>query len=168
MTDDGWLLTGDIGTIDAEGFVTIVDRKKELIITSGGKNIAPQVVEMKLKEIAGVAHAAVVGDRRNYVAALLTLDPQRLPAVAAAAGSPARTLAEAATCAAMRAHLEREVERVNGALARYESVRRFAVLPAEFSIEGGELTPTMKLKRRVVYQKYAREIEALYGEPPAA
>jgi long-subunit acyl-CoA synthetase (AMP-forming) len=167
LDEDGWLHSGDIGALDAEGFLQVTDRKKELIITSGGKNIAPQVVETKLKQIPGVAHAAVVGDRRNYVTALLTLDPQRLPAVAAAAGSPARSLAEAAACARLRGHLEREVEKVNQGLARYESVRRFAVLPAEFSIEGGELTPTMKLKRRVVYQKYAPEIEELYAETAA-
>jgi len=161
---DGWLHSGDIGTLDAEGFLQVTDRKKELIITSGGKNIAPQVLETKLKQIPGVAHAAVVGDRRNYVTALLTLDPLRLPAVAAAAGSPAKSLPEAAACPRLRAQLEREVEKVNQTLARYESIRRFAVLPVEFAIEGGELTPTMKLKRRVVYQKYAREIEQLYTD----
>jgi long-subunit acyl-CoA synthetase (AMP-forming) len=164
LDGDGWLHSGDIGTLDADGFLQVTDRKKELIITSGGKNIAPQVLETRLKQIPGVAHAAVVGDRRHYVAALLTLDPQRLPAVAAAAGSPARSLEEAAACPLLRAHLERELEAVNQTLARYESVRRFTVLPAEFSIAGGELTPTMKLKRRVVYQKYAREIEGLYAE----
>ena len=160
---EGFLRTGDIGVLDAEGFLRVTDRKKELIITSGGKNIGPQVLEGQLKRIPAVAHAVVVGDRRNYVTALFTLDPQRTPQVAASIGSPARDVVGAASCRVFRAWLEGEVERVNAGLARYESIRRFEILPHEFSIQGGELTPTLKLKRRVVYQKYAAEIERLYS-----
>jgi long-subunit acyl-CoA synthetase (AMP-forming) len=162
VDEDGWLHSGDIGELDGEGFLRITDRKKELIITSGGKNIGPQILEGKLKQIAAVSQAVVVGDRRNYLAALLTLDPAQAPAAAAAAGSPAHELAELAACPVFRTYLERQVEQVNGTLARYETIKRFAVLPRELSIEAGELTPTMKLKRRVIQERYAREIESLY------
>jgi long-subunit acyl-CoA synthetase (AMP-forming) len=163
VDEDGFLHTGDVGDLDGDGFLRVSDRKKELIITSGGKNIGPQVLEGRFKQIPAVSQAVVVGERRNYVTALFTLDPQRTPAVAASVGSPARDVPAAAECAVFRAWLEREVERVNATLARYESVRRFAVLRGEFTVEGGELTPTLKVKRRVVYQKYAAEIERLYA-----
>jgi len=160
---EGWLHSGDIGELDADGFLRITDRKKELLITSGGKNIGPQILEGKLRQIPAVSQAVVVGDRRNYLAALLTLDPQAAPLAAAAAGSPARTPRELAACPLFRRHLEGQVEAVNATLARYETIKKFAILPAELSIEAGELTPTMKLKRRVVTQKYAAEIESLYA-----
>ncbi len=139
----------------------MTDRKKEILITPGGKNIGPAVLEAKLRDIPAVAQAVVVGDRRPYVAALLTLDPERLPPEAAACGSPAREPAAAAACPLFRAHLERQIEEVNATLARYETIKRFATLPGDFA--GGELTPTMKLKRRVIQQKYAAEIETLYS-----
>jgi long-subunit acyl-CoA synthetase (AMP-forming) len=104
-----------------------------------------------------------VGDGRNYLSALFTLDPQRIAAVAAAAGSPARDVVSAAGCPLFRAHLERALESVNARFARFETIKRFALLASEFSVDGGELTPTLKLKRRVIYQKYAAEIERLYG-----
>jgi long-subunit acyl-CoA synthetase (AMP-forming) len=165
---DGWLHSGDVGTLDADGFLQVTDRIKELLITSGGKNIAPQVLEGKLKAIPGVGQAVALGDRRNFVAALLALDPERLPAAAARAGSPATTPEQAASCPTFRAFLESEVEKVNATLARYESIRKFAVLPGQLTVEGGELTPTMKLKRRVVHQRYSRQIAELYGEAPGA
>lgn len=164
LDPDRWIRSGDIGELDDQGFLWVTDRKKELLITSGGKNIAPQVLEGRLRDLPAVSQAVVVGDRRKYVAALLTLDPDRLPAEARAAGSPAETPEQAAGCPTFRGHLERQVEELNRDLARYESIKRFAVLPRELSIDGGELTPTMKLKRRVVYEKYADEIEALYAE----
>lgn len=164
LDEEGWLHSGDVGEIDAEGFLKVTDRIKELIITSGGKNIAPQLIEGRLKAIPGVGQAVVLGDRKNYVAALLTLDPERLPSAAERAGSPARTPEEAATCPRFRTFLDQQVEVVNATLARYESVRRFGVLPGQLTVEGGELTPTMKLKRRVISQRYAAEITALYPE----
>jgi long-subunit acyl-CoA synthetase (AMP-forming) len=163
VDEEGWLHSGDIGELGEDGLLRITDRKKELLITSGGKNIGPQILEGKLKQIRAVSQAVVLGDRRNYLAALLTLDPAQAPAEAAAAGSPARELADIAVCPVFRARLEKQVEQVNATLARYETIKRFVILPQELSIEGGELTPTMKLKRRVIYDKYAREIEGLYS-----
>jgi long-subunit acyl-CoA synthetase (AMP-forming) len=163
LDGEGWLHSGDIGTLDDEGFLQVTDRKKELLITSGGKNIAPQVLETRLKQVPGVAHAVALGDRRNYVTALLTLDASSLGSATAAAGSPARSAIEAALCPVFRAFVEREVEKVNTGLARYETIKRFLILPSEFTIDGGELTPTLKLKRRIVARKYAAEIERLYS-----
>ncbi len=162
LDPEGWLHSGDIGTIDEDGFLQITDRKKDLIITAGGENIAPQVLEGHLKAIPVVAQAVVIGDRRKYLAALLTLDPHRVPTEAKLAGSAARTVDEAAKCEVFRRHLEKQIETVNGKLARVQTIKRFAIIPTEFSIEGGELTPTMKVKRKVVNEKYAREIEGLY------
>jgi long-subunit acyl-CoA synthetase (AMP-forming) len=161
---DGWLHTGDIGELDADGFLRITDRKKELIITAGGENIAPAYVEGQLKSIGVVSQAVVVGDRRRHLAALLTLDEAKIPRVAEAAGSAARTAVEAAACARFAAHLQREIDLVNSRLARVQTVKRFAVLPRELSIDGGELTPTMKLKRAVIARKYAALIEQLYAD----
>jgi long-subunit acyl-CoA synthetase (AMP-forming) len=159
----GWLHSGDVAEIGAEGFVRITDRKKELIITAGGKNIAPQFLEGKLKQIPAISQAVAIGDRRPYVSALLTVDPSRVAAEAARAGSPARTPEEAARCPVFKAYVERQVEQVNRGLARYEQVKRFALLSRELSTDGGELTPTMKLKRRVIHEKYEDAIEALYS-----
>src|SRR6185295_15478499 len=150
LDGEGWLHSGDVGTIDEEGFLRVTDRIKELIITSGGKNIAPQLIEGKLKGIPGIGQAVVLGDRKNFVAALLTVDPERLPGAAAQAGSPAKTPQEAAACPRFRAFVDAQVEAVNQNLARFESVRKFALLPNQLTVEGGELTPTMKLKRRVI------------------
>jgi long-subunit acyl-CoA synthetase (AMP-forming) len=161
---EGWLHSGDIGELDAEGFLAITDRKKELIITAGGENVAPQFVEGHLKSIGVVSQAVVVGDRRRYLAALLTLDAEKLATVASAAGSSAKTPADAASCATFTAHLQREIDAVNARLARVQTVKRFAVLPSELSIDGGELTPTLKLRRKVIAEKHARVIEQLYAE----
>jgi long-subunit acyl-CoA synthetase (AMP-forming) len=164
IDEDGWLHSGDVGELDPDGYLRVTDRMKELLITSGGKNVAPQPIETRLRSIPGIGYAVALGDRRNYVTALLTLDAVRLPEVAARAGSTARDLAEASCCPRLREFLQAQVEVVNRSLARYETVRRFEVLPQEFTVEGGELTATLKLRRRIVYQKYADAIERLY--PP--
>lgn len=164
IDEEGWLHTGDIGTLDKDGFLQITDRKKDLLITAGGENIAPQVLEGLLKGIPVVAQAVVVGDRRKYLAALVTLDPERVQTEAALAGSAAKTIAEAARCDVFRRHLEKQIDDVNGKLARVQTIKRFTIVPSEFTIDGGELTPTMKVKRKVVNEKYRSEIEALYAE----
>jgi long-subunit acyl-CoA synthetase (AMP-forming) len=160
---EGWLHSGDIGELDADGFLSITDRKKELIITAGGENISPQLVEGHLVAIPVVAQAVVIGDRQRYLAALLTLDREKVAAEASAAGSPAREPAEAASCAAFRAHLQKQIDAVNERLARVQTIKRFEILEEELTIEGGELTPTMKLKRRVIHAKYKARIEKLFA-----
>jgi len=163
LTDDGWIHSGDVGEIDADGFLRVTDRKKELLITAGGKNIAPQHLEGKLKQIAAVSQAVAIGDRRPYVVALLTIDPSRVAAEAERAGSPARSPAEAARCPVFKAHIEKQVEEMNRALARYETIKKIALLPRELSVEEGELTPTLKLKRRAILERHRDTIEALYA-----
>ncbi|TNF25383.1 MAG: long-chain fatty acid--CoA ligase [Deltaproteobacteria bacterium] len=159
---EGWLHSGDIGVIDGDGFLQITDRKKDLIITAGGENIAPQVIEGMLKAIPVVSQAVVIGDKRKYLTALLTLDPERVPTDAAAAGSPAKDANAAAACPTFNAWLMKEVEAVNGKLARVQTIKKLTIIPSDFSIEGGELTPTMKIKRKVVRDKYSNQIEAMY------
>ena len=161
IDEDGWLHSGDVGIID-NGFLKITDRKKELIITAGGENIAPQVLEGKLKAIPVVNQVVVIGDRRKYMSALFTLDPDKLDAEIAAAGSPAKNMKEAAACEKFKAHLQKQVEEVNATLARVQAIKKFVIIPEEFTTEGGELTPTMKLKRRIINEKYAKEIESMY------
>ena len=161
---DAWLHSGDLGEIDEDGFLRVTDRKKELLITSGGKNIAPQYLEGRLRQIPAVSQAVAVGDGRPYVVALLALDPARIASEAEKARSPARTPSEAAGCPRFAAHLQEQVEAINATLARYETVKRVAVLPRELTVEAGELTPTLKLKRRVILQRYRDEVDALYGE----
>jgi long-subunit acyl-CoA synthetase (AMP-forming) len=159
---EGWLHSGDIGTIDAEGFLRITDRKKELIITAGGENVAPAMIEASLKAIPAVSQAVVIGDRRKYLSALLCLDPDRLPRETSAAGSPAKTIEEAVGCDRFRAHLQAQIDGVNAGLARVQTIKRWSIIPTELTPEGGELTPTLKLKRRVIHDKYAEQIEQLY------
>jgi long-subunit acyl-CoA synthetase (AMP-forming) len=164
IDEEGWLHSGDVGEIDSEGFLKITDRKKDLLITAGGENIAPQLLEKQLMSIPVVAQAVVIGDRMKYLTALLTLDPDRIGFDAEASGSPARTVAEAAQCNVFRAHLQKQVDQVNASLARVQTIKKFSVVPAEFSIDGGELTPTMKVKRKVVNEKYKSEIASMYDE----
>ncbi len=158
--EDGWLCSGDLGSFDAEGFLTIVGRKKEILITAGGKNVAPVNIEAALKHIDGVGEAVVIGDRRKYLVALLTLDPEAAVRLAAELGvAPA----ELGTNPTLLARLQAGVEGVNREVSRVESVKRFAVLPAPFEV-GDELTATMKIRRKRVVEKYAATIETLYVE----
>ena len=160
---DGWLATGDIGELDADGFLKIIDRKKELIITSGGKNVSPALVEYELQRHPLIGQACAIGDRRNYVTALLVLDPETTPAWARARGVPFDSLADLAAHPEVLAEVERGVEEANSHLARPERVRRFTLLPAEWTVQSGELTPSMKRRRRVIIDRYAKEIEELYS-----
>jgi long-subunit acyl-CoA synthetase (AMP-forming) len=162
IDEDGWLHSGDIGTIDKDGFLRITDRKKDLLITAGGENIAPQVLEGLLKAIPIVGQAVVIGDRQKFLAALVTLDPERVEKEAAEIGSPARDVKSAATCPLFQAHVQKQIDVMNEKLARVQSIKKFSILPGELTIEGGELTPTMKVKRKVINEKYKNEISALY------
>lgn len=164
LDSEGWLHSGDIGEIDGDGFLQITDRKKDLLITAGGENIAPQVLEGHLKSIPAVGQAVVVGDRMKYLAALLTLDPEKIVSEAAAAGSSASSAAEAAVCVTFRRHLQSQIDEVNARLARVQTIKRFVVVPNDFSVDGGELTPTMKVKRKVVNEKYRAEIASMYAD----
>ncbi len=163
IDDEGWLHSGDVAELDDEGFLRITDRKKELIITAGGKNIAPQFLEGKLKQIPAISQAVAVGDRRPYVVALLAIDPTRVTEEAEKAGSPAKTPEEAAVCPAFQAWVEKQVEEMNRGLARYEQIKKFALLPNELTTDADELTPTMKLKRRVIHEKHGQAIDSLYA-----
>jgi long-subunit acyl-CoA synthetase (AMP-forming) len=159
---DGWLHTGDIGELDDEGYLRIVDRKKELIITAGGKNVSPANLEAALKAQPLIGQACVLGDGEPYIAALLVLDPDVAPAWAANHGLDATSLVELAADPVVLAEVEREVEAANERFSHAESVRRFHVLGEEWLPDSEELTPTMKLKRRGIAARYAPEIAELY------
>ena len=160
---DGWLRTGDIGTIDADGFVSVTDRKKELIITAGGENVAPAAVENLLVAHPLIGQALAYGDGQRYVVALLTLDGEVAPAWARARGIPADSLAALADDPQVLAEVAAGVAAANERLARVQQVKRWRVLPVEWTAETEELTPTLKLKRRVVHAKYADVIDSLYS-----
>jgi long-chain acyl-CoA synthetase len=161
---DGWIHTGDIGTLDTEGYLTITDRKKNILITAGGKNITPSNAEAEVKRDALVSYCHMHADRRPYPTALVCLDPERLAAFAAEHSLPARSAAALRDDPQVRARVQQAVDAANERLARYEQIRRFTILPAELSVDGGELTPTLKVKRKEVDRKYADLIEAMYGE----
>ncbi|MGH9393148.1 MAG: AMP-dependent synthetase/ligase, partial [Terriglobales bacterium] len=158
---DGWFHTGDIGRADADGFLYITDRKKDLLKTSGGKFIAPQPIEAKLKSCPLVAEAVVVGDGRNYAAVVLVPDW----AVVAARGLPCADRVAACTDTEVRALFQVELDAVNATLARFETLKRFALLPEPFTVASGELTPTIKVRRRAVEARHRAAIEALYAAP---
>ena len=160
---DGWLHSGDLGEIDEDGFVVITGRKKDLIITSSGKNVTPVNIETELRDSRYITEAIVYGDNRNYLVALLTLDPDESVKLAERLGI-ATDPATIATHPGVRAKLEAEVERVNQKFARIEQIKRFAILEHELSQAGGELTPTLKVKRAIVYERFARFFEELYSE----
>jgi long-chain acyl-CoA synthetase len=159
---DGWLYTGDVGEVDADGFVKITGRKKDIIITAGGKNITPANLEAEIKQHPLVSQCVVVGDRRPYLVALVTLDAEEAVKYAKEKGLPEDPEALAKD-AGVRAAIEAHVDKINQKFARVEQVKKMAILPRDLSQEGGELTPTMKVKRAVVADKYEGEIEALYS-----
>ncbi len=162
LDEDGWLRTGDIGSLDEDGFLHITDRKKDILVTAGGKNVAPQNIENDLKTSKYVSQALVVGDRRPYVAALMTLDPLEIGRWAAERGLSA-DLSELAGNELVHALVQGIVDDVNRERSRYEQVKRFAVLPRDFTMEDGEVTPTLKLRRRAVIEHFQDEIESLYS-----
>jgi long-chain acyl-CoA synthetase len=160
---DGWLHTGDIGVLDDDGFFSVVDRKKELIITSAGKNVAPSNIENYLKESPIIGHAMALGDGRPYVVAVLTLDGEIAPLVARQLGVEFTDLADLAAQPEIRALAQQAVDAANARLSRPEQVKSFELLPVEWTAESEELTPTLKLKRRVVRTKYADVVDRLYA-----
>jgi long-chain acyl-CoA synthetase len=148
LDDEGWLHTGDIAEIDADGFVTITDRKKDLIVTAGGKNVAPANLENDLKTHPGISQALVIGDRRPFIAALITLDPETTASL---------------SDAEKHERVQAVVDDVNRDRSRYEQIKKFTILPRDFSAEEGEVTPTLKLKRRVVEEHFATDIAGIYA-----
>jgi long-chain acyl-CoA synthetase len=151
LDENGWLRTGDLAEIDEDGFITITDRKKDILVTAGGKNVAPQNLENELKASRYVSQAVVVGDRRPYVAALVTLDPDAIEKWRDAGGTDVEALVQGV------------VDEVNAQHARFEQIKRFAILPRDFSADEDEITPTLKVRRRVVQEHFAEVIEALYS-----
>ena len=163
---EGWLHTGDVGFVDADGFLAITDRKKDLIKTSGGKYVAPTELESKLKALSPwVGQVLVHGDRRNYVSALLTLEPEAIAKWAAENGRGGKRVADLARDPAVKALLQRDVERMNASLPRFATVKRFTILPRDFLESEGEVTPSQKLKRKVIEQRFKAELDAMYREP---
>jgi long-chain acyl-CoA synthetase len=160
---DGWLHSGDLGDVDADGFLTITGRKKDLIITSSGKNISPDLIESMLRETRWISQAVVYGDRRSYIVALLTLDPDEAPKLAELAGSSPDPAVMAAD-PRVREIVGKDVEAVNERLARVEQVKRFRILERDLSQADGELTPTLKVKRALVYRAYADRFAQLYED----
>ncbi|HYF46547.1 MAG TPA: AMP-binding protein [Acidimicrobiales bacterium] len=163
VDEDGWLHSGDIGKLDEDGYFSIVDRKKELIVTAGGKNVSPANLEAALKMIPLVGQACAVGDRKPFVAALVVLDPDTAPAWARSQGIEFDSLADLATNDDVKAEVERGLAEVMAPFNNAERVKKVTILGEEWLPDSEELTPTSKLKRRGVHTKYAEEIEALYG-----
>lgn len=165
FTEDGWFRTGDLGRIDEDGYIHISGRLKELIVTAGGKNVSPAVVEDDLRSHPLISQIVVVGDKRPFIAALITLDAEMLPVWLRKHGLPQMTVAEAAENLEVRAALERAVERANKHVSRAESIRTFKVLPTDFTEANGLLTPSLKVRRGAVLRAYAQTIDDIYGGP---
>jgi long-chain acyl-CoA synthetase len=161
---DGWFATGDIGSLDTEGYLSITGRKKEILVTAGGKNVAPAVLEDRINAHPLVNLSMVVGDKQPFIAALVTLDPESLPTWATAHGKPADwSVADAAADPEVRAEIQKAIDDANRAVSHAEAIKKFTVLGTEWSVEGGQVTPSMKLKRNVVMLENATDVDALYA-----
>ncbi|MDT0397489.1 MULTISPECIES: AMP-dependent synthetase/ligase [Streptomyces] len=164
VLDDGWFATGDLGSLDEDGYLTITGRKKDILVTSGGKNVSPAVLEDRLRSRPPVGQCLVVGDNRPFVAALITLDPETVAHWLAVRRMPAGTpVSEVVRDPRMRADVQKAVDYANEAVSRAESIRAFTLIEGEFTEENGLLTPSLKVKRRAAQEAYAKEIEALYS-----
>jgi long-chain acyl-CoA synthetase len=161
FTDDGWFNTGDLGEIDDEGFLRITGRKKEIIVTAGGKNVAPAVLEDRVRAHYLVGQCMVVGDGRPFIAALVTIDPEAFPDWAKTHDKTG-SIAELTEDPDLRAEIESAVEGANKAVSKAESIRKFVILPGDWTEEGGQITPSLKLKRNVVMREFREDVEALY------
>ena len=168
FSDGGWFHTGDIGSFDSEGFLTITGRKKEIIVTAGGKNVAPAALEDPIRANPIIGQVVVVGDQRPFISALITLDPEMLPTWLANNGLEAgMSLADAAKNPAVRAEVQRAVDAANGRVSRAESIRKFTILESEWTEASGHLTPKLSIKRNIIMNDFADEIAAIYDEPVA-
>ena len=163
FTEDGFFRTGDVGVFDEAGYIKITDRKKDLIVTAGGKNVAPQIVEERLKFDPLISQALVIGDRRPYLVALLTLDPEAAEKWAAEQGIAFTDTTELSAHPKLLEAVGAVVGRVNGELSRVEGIKKWAVLPRDFSLDAEEITPTLKVRRKIIVEKYAAQIERLYS-----
>ncbi len=162
--DDGWFRTGDIGELDAEGYLTITGRKKELIVTAGGKNVAPAVLEDRLRANALVSQCLVVGDQKPFIGALVTIDEEAFPAWRAEHGKPdTATVADLVDDPDLRASIQSAVDEANKAVSKAEAIKSFRILSADWTVENGRLTPSLKVKRNVVLEDYADEVAAIYS-----
>jgi long-chain acyl-CoA synthetase len=159
--EDGWFHTGDLGEVDDEGFVRITGRKKEIIVTAGGKNVAPAVLEDRLRAHVLVDQCMVVGDGEPFIGALVTLDPESLPTWAETHHKQGG-VAELYDDPDLRAEIQRAVDEANKAVSHAEAIKKFTILPDAWTEEGGQLTPSLKLKRNVVMREFKDEVEALY------
>ncbi|MBK0419224.1 long-chain fatty acid--CoA ligase [Leucobacter sp. CSA1] len=167
FTEDGFFKTGDLGSLDEDGYLSITGRKKEIIVTAGGKNVAPAQLEDPIRSNTIVGQVVVVGDQKPFIAALVTLDPEMLPAWLKNNGeSPELSLAEAAVHPKVRAEVQRAIDHGNEFVSRAESVRKFVILPTEFTEASGHLTPKMSIKRDNILRDYASEIAGIYGDNP--
>jgi long-chain acyl-CoA synthetase len=163
LTPDGWLHTGDVGTVDSDGFFRITDRMKDIIITAGGKNVTPSELENDLKFSPYITDAVVIGDKRPYLTVLIMIDQENVEKFAQDADVPFSNYTSLTRSAEVQALIQAELERVNQKFARVEQLKKFYLLENQLSAEDEELTPTMKLKRKLVEQKYAAQIDAMYG-----
>ena len=158
----GWFHSGDLGTLDSDGYLRITGRKKEILVTAGGKNVAPAVLEDRIRAHPLVSQCIVVGDQKPFIGALITLDTEMLPVWLSNNGMSAMDADTAAGDAAVQAEVQRAVDDANRAVSKAESIRKFRILPVDFTEEGGYLTPSLKLKRSVVMKDFAGEVEELY------
>ena len=163
LTDDGWLRTGDIGEVDGDGFLKITDRKKDLIKTSGGKYVAPQHIEGKIKASCPfVSQVIVHGDRRNFCSALVTLDEEAISKWAATSGLAGKSYDQIVAAPETRTLIQGYLDAVNKELAKWETIKKFAILPTDLTVEAGELTPSLKVKRKAVEKKYTAVLDDMY------
>ncbi|MCP4360160.1 MAG: long-chain fatty acid--CoA ligase, partial [Chloroflexi bacterium] len=171
FTADGWFCSGDIGELDEDGYLRITDRKKNIIVTAGGKNVAPAHIENLLMHSPLISQAMVHGDKRKYLVALITLDPETIQIWADEQGKGAMSYEELSGDTAVHPLVQAIVDEANQYLARYEQIKYFRILPEEVSVENDMLTPTLKLKRRVVEEKYEDWLDGMYDaavKPPAS
>ncbi|NLW14192.1 MAG: long-chain fatty acid--CoA ligase, partial [Trueperella sp.] len=162
FTEDGWFRTGDIGRVDEDDFVWVTGRKKEIIVTAGGKNVAPAELEDRLRSHPIISQVVVVGDQKPFISALVTIDAEALPQYLSNRGLAPMSATEAITDPQIIAAIDRAIKRTNEHVSRPESIRKFEILPGDFTVENGYMTPSLKVKRSAVLTDYANVIERIY------